>query len=122
MFTSVMMSFAKSRAKSGVRKQESPLSATPASYMFWLPRSYIKQPFLNAVEQKVKWNATFLPNQLYENAWLTANLHNALATASQNDLIIEVYVTGVADASVHVNRPICCPRTRCLRQIKWRYR
>ena len=34
-----MISFAKSLAKSALRKQDKPLRAMPASYMFWLPKS-----------------------------------------------------------------------------------
>jgi len=37
--TSVIISLARSRAKSGDTKHASPLSATPASYMFWLLKS-----------------------------------------------------------------------------------
>lgn len=38
--TSVMMSLAKSLARSGVTKQDSPVSATPVSYWLGLLRSW----------------------------------------------------------------------------------
>ena len=46
--------------------------------------------------------------------------HGVLATASKNNLIIEVHVAvEVTDASVHVNRSICCyHKTLSLRQRK----
>ena len=37
--TSVMISLARSRARSGETKHASPFNATPASYMFWLLKS-----------------------------------------------------------------------------------
>jgi len=39
LLTNVMMSLARSRARSGETKHASPFNATPASYMFWLLRS-----------------------------------------------------------------------------------
>jgi len=42
--TNVMMSLARSRARSGETKHASPFNETPASYMFWLLRSCTWQP------------------------------------------------------------------------------
>ena len=45
--------------------------------------------------------------------------HDASATASKNDLTIEVHAAvEVADGNVCVNRSICCHRTHSLRQVK----
>lgn len=41
--TRLVTSFARSLARSGVRKHERPLKATAASYRFVLARSYIRQ-------------------------------------------------------------------------------
>ena len=56
LFTKVIISLAKSRAKSGLKKQESPLSAMPASNIFWLPRSLRIMFVVNMSTSVPSWN------------------------------------------------------------------
>jgi len=82
--TRVMMSLARSRAKSGDTKQARPFNATPASYMFWLLRSYQHQPVtpyhsVSSAVMTVKISksktTTFCHNRPRSKLWSLLNHH-----------------------------------------------